>query len=316
MSDLSSSAPPFLARPIRILIRTLFPFLGPPIFFTNKLPSVRRKGVSQLRALPMPESQDYTQEYIAAMHALIDAEDAQSFETMAKNDMTAAYLQRVPNKPHLVQVSCPALVERRADILVGDSVLVRSAADSDVHCGYLYELHLPDKLYIAFDPAMLAALKESVPYIIQFAMPPTRWRCKHFALDFAQASQFLPLLLPPYTDTLCAAAARNDVASASNLVGFTFRDGNEEQQVAARRLLCRAPGTPPYLVVGPPQSGKTAILVNAAAQVRGGKGECPAAGGERPGQCLALPARHVLPVLSSIRFGSWSPLLPVASSNP
>lgn len=267
---------------------SLSPTLGPPIFFTNKLPSTRRKGMSQLRSLPMPESPDYTQEYIATMHALIDAEDVQSFETMASNDMTAAYLQRVPSKPHLVQVSCPALVERRADILVGDSVLVRSAADSDVHCGYIYELRLPDKLYIAFDPAMLAVLKESVPYTIQFAMPPTRWRCKHFALDFAHTSQFLPLLLPPYTDTLCAAAARNDVASASNLVGFTFRDGNDEQKAAARRILCRAPGTPPHLVVGPPQSGKTATLVNAAAQVRGGECECPAAGDQRWREARAI----------------------------
>ncbi|GER34276.1 P-loop containing nucleoside triphosphatehydrolases superfamily protein [Striga asiatica] len=192
---------------------------------------------------------------------LLAMEEVKLEEDMRAYDMECVTLKRKWNQ--FLSLEVPGLAEKRPSLVSGDSIYVKLASevqDATVVAAYQGFIHRveAEEVYLKFDPKFHNTHRDTNLYNVQFTYNRTNMRRLYQAVESAESlpKKFLFPYGPPKPNLV--GPPKPFVPISSTL--------NEEQTSAIEMILSRKNG-PPYLIHGPPGTGKTMTLIEAILQI-------------------------------------------------
>lgn len=186
---------------------------------------------------------------------LLWIEEAKAEEDMMMYDMENVRLD--PHKSHH-WLEVPGLAEKRPSVMLGDRILVRKRAGE---AGHWYEGRVYDIQQIRIDIRLpkKAKITAADPCDVRFKLNRVPLQRQHQALLMTPPSR---ILFPKPSDILTPAVPTTLRTFFNPLVA-----ANPRQKLAVESILSRPPGSPPFIVFGPPGTGKTVTIVESILQL-------------------------------------------------
>ncbi|KAI0062752.1 P-loop containing nucleoside triphosphate hydrolase protein [Artomyces pyxidatus] len=217
-------------------------------------PSGKITVKSVKEALSLDDKPISTQSYTSHFKAMLWLEEWCKQRDLEVFDIEEAQVKK-RGVYHYLKV--PGLAEKRPSVLIGDRILVQQQGSTD---GKIYEGHVhlifEKKVVLQFDKSFVALPKER--YHVRFRLDRTPLQRQHQSLTTLFNAQhiFFPL--------------QRDVGSLTSKKGISiakhFQD-NQPQLKAIKAIVLRAPGTAPFILFGPPGTGKTVTGIESIRQI-------------------------------------------------
>ncbi|KAG8370233.1 hypothetical protein BUALT_Bualt14G0095700 [Buddleja alternifolia] len=181
-------------------------------------------------------------------------------EDMRAYDMEHVSMRNKRNQYMSLEV--PGLAEKRPSLVNGDFIFVKLATEDETETAYKVYIHRveAEEIYLKFDPKYHKSHRESNLYNVQFTYNRTGMRRLYQAVEAAECldRNFLFPSLSPKTRI-----------QPKPLVPISCT--LNEEQMSAIEMILSCKGGSPYLIHGPPGTGKTMTLIEAILQVYSGK---------------------------------------------
>ncbi|MCO5598040.1 hypothetical protein L7F22_052129 [Adiantum nelumboides] len=248
------------ARPIKHHLETVdkfVPGLPPPV------PHCK----SRLKQYPLPQITNTElpvflhglsyESYKDYFTSLIYVEELQWKIDICEYDLENAIMQ--PDKQGYLVLTVPGLLERRPSVIYGDTIFVRPHGSKEHHYqGFVHRVQAEEVL-LKFHPSFHRNFIAKQQYKVRFSYSRTTIRRSIQAIEAASTTLRKGFLFP---DGVPLQTSNND----ADVFLPINRDLNEEQRSCVSEILKKA-GGPPYLIHGPPGTGKTVTVVEAVLQV-------------------------------------------------
>lgn len=197
--------------------------------------------------------------YASYFKTLIIMEEIQLEDDMSTYDMEYITMRRRGN--NFLSLEVPGLAERRPSLVHGDSIFARLASEQDegatrVYQGFVHRVEA-DEVYLKFDHEFHLYHRDEDLYNVYFTYNRINMRRLYQAVEAAEnlGAEFLF----PSTSSKRRSIKTTDLVPISGSL-------NEEQMCSIKMILgCR--GAPPYVIHGPPGTGKTRTIVEAILQL-------------------------------------------------
>ncbi|KAH9825185.1 P-loop containing nucleoside triphosphate hydrolase protein [Melampsora americana] len=241
------------------------PFYDLPRWVTRGLSSTGggiRKTISWAKNAGVLPSELSLSTYSKWWQGILWIEEVQMKEDIRRYDMKGVSITRVKNDS-LYSLEVPGLAEKRPSVLYGDQVLFRPSGDVQGiwYGGRVHKVEAT-KLQLKFDPSFSAF--QGQKFDVQFSLCRTVLRRMHQAIMLkAQQSQSIFPDLPQHRILSGPTEAERKKLHFFNRNFET----NPPQQDAIANILNRRHPEVPFIVFGPPGTGKTAVLVEAVLQL-------------------------------------------------
>ncbi|XP_049608484.1 putative helicase mov-10-B.1 [Syngnathus scovelli] len=242
----------------------------------------------QLRAYPLPKG--FTQQiskpsalkktlnfknYSQKFHQFLFMEEYWMQEDIRRyfipnSEREFACMQRDPSNDKLLILKVPGLAENRPSVLRGDQLLVYPQGESrHKYRGYVHKVER-DSVKLGFSSKLLDIFVDGMKFNVEFTFNRLLLRLQHRAVELALKLNLNKVLFPP--TELSSQKVAGDVPELS----FYNRqlEQNDEQCRAVRNIVAGTSRPAPYLVFGPPGTGKTVTLVEAIKQLYKVQKEC------------------------------------------
>lgn len=199
--------------------------------------------------------------YARHFKCLLWAEEFRTEADLARYDMVNATLSK-HNRYYYLGI--PGLAEKRPSVLVGDRMLVQR---QDAPSGQWFEGHVhvvrQSEVGLCFHSSF-SAWSPSQKYNVRFKLNRIVLRRQHQALDsaFEEDRIFFPLQKHLSHTTSLGASQNPGLAYYNPLIG-----SNERQSLAVKSIASLPAGSAPFIVFGPPGTGKTVTIVEAIRQI-------------------------------------------------
>uniref|UniRef100_A0A3B3ZT78 RNA helicase n=1 Tax=Periophthalmus magnuspinnatus TaxID=409849 RepID=A0A3B3ZT78_9GOBI len=169
------------------------------------------------------------------------------------------------NIPNDNQPEVPGVAENRPSVLRGDQLLAYPIGESNKkYRGYVHCVQL-DSVKLGFSSELLDIFIEGMKFNIEFIINRLTLRIQHRAAEFAERSALAPVLFPWVAMKNCSV----------QLKLFDRKlEKNPEQYRAVQHIVAGSSKPAPYLVFGPPGTGKTVTVVEAIKQIEKCKANC------------------------------------------
>lgn len=182
-------------------------------------------------------------------------------EIKLEEDMRSYDMENVSMKTRRLMLSLevPGLSEKRPSLVNGDFIFVKLATDDEAwksYQGYIYRVEA-EEILLKFDPQFHRFHRDSNLYKVQFTYNRLSMRRLYQAVE-ASACLGRDLLFPSALSKMRPGQPKAPTPICSDL--------NEEQTMAVDMIFVRK-GGPPYVIHGPPGTGKTKTLIEAILQV-------------------------------------------------
>ncbi|MCD7466102.1 hypothetical protein HAX54_002501 [Datura stramonium] len=196
--------------------------------------------------------------YIAYFRILLAIEEIKMEEDMRDYDMESVTMKR--RGPQFLSLDVPGLAERRPSLVYGDYILARlataDASEITPYQGYIHRVEA-EEIYLKFDKEFHINHVAGNLYNVQFAFNRMGIRRLHQAIEATESLNGEILFPSGIARTRNIQAAR--LAPNSCML-------NELQTSAVEKILgCK--GGAPYVVHGPPGTGKTRTIIEAIIQL-------------------------------------------------
>ncbi|XP_009791431.1 probable RNA helicase SDE3 [Nicotiana sylvestris] len=196
--------------------------------------------------------------YILYFRILLNIEEIKMEEDMRDYEMESATMKR--RGPQFLSLDVPGLAERRPSLVYGDYIFARlataDASETTPYQGYIHRVEA-EEVYLKFDKEFHINHVAGNLYNVQFAFNRTSVRRLHQAIE-ATESLNGEILFPSGISR-----ARHIQAARLAPISCTL---NKEQTTAVEKILgCK--GGAPYVIHGPPGTGKTRTLIEAILQL-------------------------------------------------
>ncbi|XP_044207550.1 putative helicase mov-10-B.1 isoform X2 [Thunnus albacares] len=185
------------------------------------------------------------------------------------NDREHACMVRDRINKKLLILEVPGVSENRPSVLRGDQLLVYPAGETGVkYCGYVHSVQL-DSIKLGFSSKLLDRFVDGMKFHVEFTVNRLTLRLQHRAAELATTYRLGEVLFP---------AAPTPSSQPSELPKLSLSDSqlerNPEQLQAVRHIVAGSSKPAPYLVFGPPGTGKTVTLVEAIKQIEKTQTSC------------------------------------------
>ncbi|XP_034452521.1 putative helicase mov-10-B.2 isoform X2 [Hippoglossus hippoglossus] len=178
-----------------------------------------------------------------------------------------AVMSRDKSNKKLLVLDVPGVSENRPSVLRGDQLLVCPKGESGVkYRGYVHSVEL-NKVKLGFSSDLLNRFFEGMRFSVEFTLNRTSLRVQHRAAELAAEHSLEELLFP--------AAPTQQQTELPDLSLFDRNlEKNPEQLRAVQHIVAGSSKPAPYLVFGPPGTGKTVTLVEAIKQIEKTQASC------------------------------------------
>uniref|UniRef100_A0A131Z3T6 RNA helicase n=1 Tax=Rhipicephalus appendiculatus TaxID=34631 RepID=A0A131Z3T6_RHIAP len=217
---------------------------------------------------------------------LLYLEEIQMQIDIRKYDMLGALLNPCPTQTDWYVLEVPGLVEGRPSVLKGDSIFVRlsskqcepSSHEQEVleYEGFVHEARR-GSLLISFCERFQKLYIKGMKFDVRFTYNRLPLRLMHRALGLLENASLWNFVLPK-----CAPSSQPSLKIGRLQLFNKKIESNPEQYTAVKNILLGLHRPYPYLLFGPPGTGKTVTLVEALKQV-----------------CTLIPSSHILVVAPS-----------------
>uniref|UniRef100_A0A4W6DR79 RNA helicase n=1 Tax=Lates calcarifer TaxID=8187 RepID=A0A4W6DR79_LATCA len=205
--------------------------------------------------------------YTEKMQLLLYLEELQMEVDIKKynipnNDKEYATMVRDPVNKKLLVLEVPGVSENRPSVLRGDKLLVCPIGEKGVkYCGYVHSVQL-DSVKLGFSSKLLDSFIDGMKFSVEFTVNRLTLRLQHRAAELAATKRLGKVLFP-------AAPLMPRNPKCQHLL-----EGNKEQSQAVQHIVAGSSKPAPYLVFGPPGTGKTVTLVEAIKQIEKTQASC------------------------------------------
>uniref|UniRef100_A0A7N6BWQ7 RNA helicase n=1 Tax=Anabas testudineus TaxID=64144 RepID=A0A7N6BWQ7_ANATE len=177
-------------------------------------------------------------------------------------DRDHAIMIRDPVNKKLLIMEVPGVSENRPSVLRGDKLLVYPAGEKQVkYCGYVHSVQL-DSVKLGFDSKLLDSFVDYMKFHVEFTINRVTLRLQHRAAELANQYRLEKVLFP----TAPTFVSGQTVLPKLKLFDWKL-ERNPEQYQAVQHIVAGTSKPAPYLVFGPPGTGKTVTLVEAIKQI-------------------------------------------------
>ncbi|RXW14391.1 hypothetical protein EST38_g11467 [Candolleomyces aberdarensis] len=198
-----------------------------------------------------------TRTYARRFKHLLWIEEHRTESDLERYDMSDVTLSR-HNQFYFLGI--PGLAEKRPSVLVGDRMLVQRQGIGA--SGHWYEGHVhvvrQNEVGLVFHSSF-GGWTASQKYNVRFKLNRIVLRRQHQALDSAFEEE--RVLFPTQAHVEDVAITRR-ILFINSLIA-----GNPRQREAVQTIVHQQPGSPPFVVFGPPGTGKTVTIVEAIRQI-------------------------------------------------
>ncbi|XP_057771655.1 probable RNA helicase SDE3 [Salvia miltiorrhiza] len=238
------------------------PSRGPGRGFRHQLPEypipVEIRDMLSRHEIPDPVIEGLTvKNYFAFFKNLLAMEEIKLEEDMQSYSMEGVTMK---SKGQMLCLEVPGLAEKRPSLIAGDFIFAKLASDDETsgihHQGYIHRVEA-EEIILKFAPQFHCSHRDRNLYDVQFNYNRTNMRRLYQAVEAAQSLE-RNLLFP-------SAMYKVRLGQYKALTPI-FSDLNEEQMTAVNMILLRK-GGPPYVIHGPPGTGKTKTLIEAILQI-------------------------------------------------
>lgn len=197
--------------------------------------------------------------YSKKMGLLMHCEESQLEFDIHIYDMQGVTMSR--ERSGLYRLRVPGLQENRPSVLRGDTLLVKPSGSDRQYEARVKETEENDcllEIHPSFARVFIAGLKVDV----RFTLNRFPLRVMHRAVELAEKTGIIQSLFPTESQLKKDAITRDDVRPFDRNI-----ENNKEQLEAVRNIVSGTSGAAPYIVFGPPGTGKTVTMVEAIKQV-------------------------------------------------
>ncbi|KAM3618064.1 uncharacterized protein V6R79_014760 [Siganus canaliculatus] len=183
-------------------------------------------------------------------------------------DREEATMSRDPQNKKLLILEVPGVSENRPSVLRGDALLAYPVGEKKVkYRGYVHSVQC-DSVRLGFGSELLNHFVDGMKFNIEFTVNRLTVRVQHRAAELALQQNLREMLFP----------AAPPLAHSTELPKLRLFDSklerNPEQCQAVQHIVAGSSKPAPYLVFGPPGTGKTVTVVEAIKQIEKAQLSC------------------------------------------
>ncbi|XP_074044556.1 helicase MOV-10 isoform X2 [Macrotis lagotis] len=205
--------------------------------------------------------------YEEKFRLLLHLEEMQMEQDIRHYDLESVPMIWDPKDRHppLLTLEVPGVAENRPSVLRGDHLFAIPTSDQgqDVitYKGYVHRVEL-DRVKLSFSPGLLDRFVNGMTFKVTFTFNRQPLRVQHRALGLAKTHMLEPLLFPSYPSVVPLLPPKFQLSLYDRNL-----ESNPEQLQAVRHIVMGTSRPTPYIIFGPPGTGKTVTLVEAIKQV-------------------------------------------------
>ena len=227
-----------------------------------------RKQVKTYRAtLAKPDHQDPDEffangalsqdNYEKFFHACLNLEELQMNRDIRTYDMDDAVFAVSGDRKYLT-LDVPGLAENRPSVVYGDKIFATKTQDpqNTRYEGFVHKVEA-ERIFVKFDPSFHRTFIPGERHSNQFTFSRTLLKRVHRGIEIlgSDLGKVLPLIFPSEADS--------NLKSVDFKQNHAIRNLNDKQNVAVQAIVSRSHGSAPFMLFGPPGTGKTTTMVEA-----------------------------------------------------
>uniref|UniRef100_A0A8C7LRI8 RNA helicase n=1 Tax=Oncorhynchus mykiss TaxID=8022 RepID=A0A8C7LRI8_ONCMY len=206
--------------------------------------------------------------YHHRFHLLLHLEEIQMEVDIKKYDLHHQTMTQDRDNRRLLVLHVPGVAENRPSVLRGDCLKVAKSEDKvqpiTVYTGYVHRVEL-ERVKLGFSKRLVQSFISNTRFDVEFTINRFPLKLQHRAVDLAEKHQMDEVLFPS------GSGVRTTLMPKLSMFNRQL-ENNPEQHAAIQRIVSGASKPAPYLVFGPPGTGKTITLVEAMNQEKSGTG--------------------------------------------
>ncbi|XP_060897686.1 putative helicase mov-10-B.2 [Labrus mixtus] len=221
----------------------------------SRLPSVTHLLTSGLN----------TKTYSRLFHLLLHLEEITMEVDSRKYDLSDQTMTQDKSNKQQFKLCVPGVAENPPSVLKGDIIMVSNSDDTvqpstKYYYGKVFKVEL-DSVILDFPKWFLLIFRSDMKFNVEFPFNRLTLQLQHRAVDLADQHHLKKVLFPS------GAAAAECFLPKLRMFNRQL-ENNPQQSSAVQHIVAGSSKPAPYLVFGPPGTGKTITLVEAMNQVR------------------------------------------------
>ncbi|XP_036958527.1 putative helicase mov-10-B.1 isoform X2 [Acanthopagrus latus] len=237
----------------------------PKYMYQRTSAAFRRK--SQVLQAPL-SWENYSEKF----HLLLYLEEQKMKEDIKKynipnDDREEATMTRDQSNKNLLVLEVPGVAENRPSVLPGDKLLVCPLGEKTKYRGHVHSVQL-NSVLLCFHQKLLDRFEDGMKFSVEFTISDLTLRLQHRAAELAVEKKLQKVLFPPHAFPSQQTELPRLRLFDSNL------ESNPEQYQAIQHIVAGSSRPAPYLVFGPPGTGKTVTLAEAIKQIVMNQASC------------------------------------------
>ncbi|XP_067087810.1 putative helicase mov-10-B.2 [Osmerus mordax] len=205
--------------------------------------------------------------YSHKFQVLLYLEELQMEVDIKKYNMEDQPMHFLPTNKRFLVLDVPGVSENRPSVLRGDALLVTKTAEASrgsaglvKYKGFVYRVEL-EKVQLNFNKKLLASFIDGMQFNVEFTVNRLTTRLQQRAAEMVSQYKLGKVLFPSEEDSV-------PMPDLPDLRLYDVKlEKNPEQHRAIQNIVAGSSRPAPYLVFGPPGTGKTVTVVEAIKQL-------------------------------------------------